>query len=279
MPSGGDSGVDTVYNDRMATIAEQQQSMAQQMFNYWETGSMTPTAATPTTGTAAPAITPAGPDGGSKDVAVGDSAGWLTPAQKASLTNAVANPAVAGAATPAGTTAAPGTISQMELANLETAANYGLVPQQAGLESSEIAAAQEIMPGATSLTKAQNAAALELLPGQTSLTAAQIAEAQKRVGEKSPVATAFYNQALTGEDPNQKAVEARSDVSQAYSSANAELLRNAARYGINPNSGSFQALLNKNAMSKAASLSGATTLAKDTALNTNFSRLTAAMGA
>jgi len=95
---------------------------------------------------------------------------------------------------------------------------------------------------------------------------------------KTEVGKAFYDAALTGVDPNQRANQAQVDATLAFQNAGKDMRQQAALAGVNPNSGRFAGALANNSLDQAKAIGGARTAARTNAETENFSRLTTAMG-
>jgi len=204
---GGSDGdtYDAAYNARMATIAESQQGMAEEYFQFWQDE-----------------------------------------------------------------------YQPMEMEQI--AANRELIPYETALSKEKIQAEQELLPGQVALGKAQTDSALELLPGQTALTQAQIDDTMTGIAEKAPVRTAFFDEALNGVDVESQANKAAAEASHAFMNSNSIMRRNAARMGLNPNSGAFAGFQNTNSLNRAKTVASAKTQARENAENEKFDRLNTAMG-
>ncbi len=96
--------------------------------------------------------------------------------------------------------------------------------------------------------------------------------------QRAPVRKAFYHSALQGFDPEAQANRAAADAAQAFAGSSAAMSRNAARFGVNPNSGRFAAMNNSNAIQRAQQIGHARTQGRLQGEQENFNRLAAAMG-
>ena len=205
---GGSSSGDTYdaeYNARMATIAESQQGMAEDYFNFWET-------------------------------------------------------------------------DYKPMEEEQISANREMIPLETGLQKTQIQAEQDLIPSTTKLGIAQNEASLSLIPGQTELAKATMADEMTAMREKAPVRNAFFKESLKGVDVEGKANKAAADAAHAFAGSTAAMGRDAARMGVNPNSGRFSSMSTMNAMNRAKTIGAAKTTARDNAEKENYARLTNAMG-
>jgi hypothetical protein len=265
---GGDSGdsFDAAYNERMATIAEQQQGMAMEYFDFWKSDYKT-----------------------------------LEQAQiQSNLDEVPFQSALNLENIQAQRDALPGQVAlgqaQNEYGIEEINANSSLLPGQTGLTLEQIAAQRDLLPGQTAYTSEQIAAGRQLLPGQTALTSEQIA-AQRRllpgqtnlselqmsdttagIQERAPVRSAFYKSALDGINVDQRVSDASADVMHSFKGADAINRRNIARTGVNPNSGRYEDLSRRGSLDMAKSVAGAKTQARTLAELEKFGRLQGAMG-
>jgi hypothetical protein len=85
----------------------------------------------------------------------------------------------------------------------------------------------------------QNAAGRYLLPQETQLTAADIQRQQALMPDRQYAAQKFYQEAAEGVNPEEWAARAGIDVGAAYAGSDAALRRDAARMGVDPSSGRF----------------------------------------
>ncbi|MCP3941624.1 MAG: hypothetical protein GY710_09105 [Desulfobacteraceae bacterium] len=157
-------------------------------------------------------------------------------------------------------------------------ANMEMIPLETGLAKEKIQAESDLLPGQVALEKASNESNLALLPGQTDLAKAQITDSLTAIGEKTPVRNAFFKESLQGVDVEGRANKAGADAAQAFAGSHAIMSRDAAKMGVNPNSGKFASMTNTNALNRAKTISGARTQARTGAEQENYGRLTNAMG-
>jgi len=289
MSSGGGGGdsVDREYNARMATIAEKQQAMAEEYFQYWKSG---------------PGHWETRPVGGSGDTATGASSGirsvfdslvpkteqvWVKDPdgvsyQQMEQEQMKSNMELIPKQTKYMSTflnAETGLVPQR--AGLESAflnAETGLVPQRAGLESALLNAETGLVPQRAGLESAFLDAETGLVPQRASLESALIDEQQENIALRKPVTSKFYDEVLKGVDVDERVNLARADVESAYAGAESNARRWASGMGINPASKSYSAGLMSLAKEKAAAKVGATSLARRQAEEENFARLSGAVG-
>ncbi len=142
----------------------------------------------------------------------------------------------------------------------QIASNMKLIPQQTALQSAEIEAATSLIPQQTALQKSQIQTAIGLLP-------------QQAKGKD-----AFYQQAMSGINVNQRADRAQADVAHAFAGTMDAANRQLARRGVGPDSAAYQGQINDNAIERAKAMGGARTSARIGAEQENFSRLHTAFG-
>ena len=160
----------------------------------------------------------------------------------------------------------------------QIAANKELIPGETALSKAQTGSALELLPGQTEFAKAQTSSALSLLPGQTKLMGAQTNDALTAIGERAPIRTEFYKEALDGVNVEDRANKAAADATQAFMNSTDITKRNSARMGINPNSGRFASMMNTDALNRTKAVAGAKTQARTQAEQENFARLNTAMG-
>ncbi len=210
--SGGGDSFDAAYNSRMASIAEEQQGMATEYFNFWQES-----------------------------------------------------------------------YKPMEEAQID--ANMKMIPGETDLAIAKNESALALLPGQTELAGAQNESNLSLIPGQTETAQKQITYAGAKADddlvalkEKAPVRNAFFKESLEGVDVEGQANKAGADAAHSFAGSQAIMGRDAARMGVNPNSGKFASMNNSNALNRAKTISSARTKARTGAEKENYTRLTNAMG-
>ena len=157
--------------------------------------------------------------------------------------------------------------SEMELMSKQIASDYGMIDTRADAERSQLAFQQKQMDAAASL-----------IPLETETAKLGLEDRMKTIKERSPVVSAFYEDAMSGVDVEQRVGEARAGVMQGFANANDQTTRQLSRMGIDPSSGKgLQAFANQG-IAKATALAGAGTFAKTQAEAENFQRKTTAVG-
>ncbi|MBT4876353.1 MAG: hypothetical protein HON48_14245 [Desulfobacula sp.] len=164
----------------------------------------------------------------------------------------------------------------MEQAKIK--ANMDMIPLETAYNTEKMQADRDLLPGQVELGAAQSKSALSLLPGQTDLAMAKNADDLTAIGEKAPVRNAFFKESIDGVNVTDRVNQAGADAAQAFAGSRAVMGRDAARMGINPNSGRFASMTNTNAINRAKSISGARTTARSGAEQEKYARLTNAMG-
>jgi len=135
-----------------------------------------------------------------------------------------------------------------------------------------------LIPGQTALESAKIGAESTLLPQHTALAEKQIGAQSQLLDLKMPVANEYYNQVRKGIDVNDAMGRATADVEQGYAGAAGAWRREAGRMGLDPTSGAYASQRGATLREKAKSLAGAKTGARRYAEDTNFKRLSTAMG-
>ena len=123
----------------------------------------------------------------------------------------------------------------------------------------------EVSKGALEIKKAQNSAKLGLLND----TLPQINEMTK----------SFLTKSAEGVNADVWANRAGTDQSIAASQQNKQLMRNASRLGLNPNSGAFTNAMKDSSLQNAAQVAGARTKAFQSAEDENYKRLASGVSA
>lgn len=249
MSGGGGGGqVDKAYNARMATIAEKQQAMADEYFQYYKSGPghwETQTASGATTGTPA-ASTPA--------VSAGGLSGFNLSDTDALLLNTIGGEGNRGTST--GNTFTTGAASALKSSAPATSQVW--VPDEGGVSYQQ-------------MEQAQMKANMELIPKQTGLQSALLDNTMK-------VLPKYYDEALNGVNVGERVSLAAADVENAYAGADKSLRRSASAMGLNPASARYMSTAKDLYRDKAAARVGATSLARRQAEEENFARLSGAMG-
>lgn len=144
------------------------------------------------------------------------------------------------------------------------------------LEQAQIEANMELLPQQTRLEAARMTAEEQLLPLNTEYQTGLLNSRIQETRNAQPVLSEYYKQALQGVNPDQKVTQARTDVAAAFKDQEQTLRRNAARMGLNPNSNRYAESMGAGGLSQARAAAGAMTQARNTAEDTNFSRLQSA---
>lgn len=292
---GGGDGVegDTEYNARIATIAEQQNAMALEMYNFYKYGTFGSAALTPEqqyagspTAQQYPALV--GQDPASvvnswerettwngyytvtlvKNPYTGD---WEDMNHQQEWVQDIQNqmykedPSIALGGT--GTTGTTGTTG----GTTPLYDSSGNVVSYANMELAQIQANMNLLPNQTALTQEQIASEMAILPVATDYTLAQY-QAQQ------PVMQAFYSSALEGEDRDAWANRYAGDVVTQFGDLKAQTNRDLGRMGFQP--GSAQSLAANRSLSanQALGVAGAMEQGRQYADDINFQRLTTAAG-
>lgn len=183
---GGGDTVDYAYNARMAGIAERQQTLAEEYFDFWRT-------------------------------------------------------------------------DQKELERMQIQANKELIPQQ------------------TELQKAQMESEMNLMGVREGYERSMMEYAQEDLEARKPLARKYYEEAMTGENPEQRAAEARATVSQQIDAGRSTMRREASRMGADVNSARFQRNLKGASHDRAKGVAGAMVAERNAARERNFGRMDSAM--
>ena len=310
---GGGSSYDKEYNRRMASIAESAQGISEDIFYYWQHGTMPPSGSEQ--GAAGDFYDRETNPGLGVNAANGyyldkdgkyvsqDAANKLGPqtlqeygykwVDSSSIKTGTPGSSVSG--TPAGGTtpgADDGIISQMELEQAQRRASNSLIPAQTenetaalGLSTAQANALKELLPDQTAaekstlgLTTAQNTAALGLLPKQTELANAKLDNSIMEAGYQAPVLREYYQKTLEGIDPKESMDAATADVFQAEDATKASRMRDAMAMGIAPGSERWNAMMKEDRNETVGAIADARTRARQTAEETTYSRLTNALG-
>jgi len=228
---GGSSGdtYDEAYNKRRATIAESQQGMAEDYFNFWETT-------------------------------------FKPMEQEQVQANRDLIPYFNFWET---------TFKPMEQEQVQ--ANRDLIPYEKALAKEKAGAERNLIPGQTGLSQEQTEAQRQLLPGQTQVLETAGESTLQGLESMGGLREKYYDEVYNGLDPEAEATKAGTDASQAFSKSNEIMRRNAARSGIDPNSGRFTEMLTSNAIERSRQIGGASSLARFEAEKEQFKRLDSAV--
>jgi len=148
---------------------------------------------------------------------------------------------------------------------------------QAPTEAMQQQAMRDLMPGETDLRREQIASERRMMPLQEELTTAQAQYTIDDLAARKPLARQYYQEAMKGENVGRAAAQAGAGVAQEYDRAMGAQRRDAARAGVDVNSGRFKAGLNSTYLSRARDTAGQKTVARQQARDSNFSRLDSAM--
>ena len=191
------------------------------------------------------------------------------------------------------------TVSEMQLMQKRIEAEYGLLPlysdvEREGLqyqrqkyqtEASMLGIRADTERMGLGLQQRQIAAEESLLGQRTdterSRLEAELAMARDRmktIGERSPVISKLYEEALSGVNAQARVDQARANVQHGFAAAADQTRRDLSRMGIDPNSGRGAAAFRNVDLAKASALAGASTAAQTQAENEKFERLRAAVG-
>ena len=118
----------------------------------------------------------------------------------------------------------------------------------------------------------QNQAGRYLLPQQAQLMAQDIARQSALMPERQFAAHKFYQDANHGVNPEEWAARAGVDVGAAYAGADAALRRDAARMGVDPSSGRFAAAQGGYGLNMAKDLAAARTQGRRAGEDENWQR-------
>lgn len=280
MSSGGGGGgqVDREYNARMATIAEQQQAMAEEYFQYWKSGpghwETRPVGGSGDTATGAPQAST--PQITGKWIVTDDfvNGGKIYTNIETGHTSKKMPADYAGSSSSGIRSAFDSLVPKTEKVWVKD--EGGVSYQQ--MEQEQMKSNMELIPKQTKYMSTFLDAETGLVPQRAGLESALIAEQQENIALRKPVTSKFYDEVLKGVDVDERVNLARADVESAYAGAESNARRWASGMGINPASKSYSAGLMSLAKEKAAAKVGATSLARRQAEEENFARLSGAVG-
>ena len=235
--------VDYGYNDRMATLSEEQQSWARDYYELWQTNFK------PLEAAQARANLDMLPQETELYKKKMDSEGSLLSAETGLRLSQID---AAGGLLPLET----------NLRRSQLEASQSLLPLETALRRDQLETSRNLLPAKAGLYQKQLAAAESVLPAETDLYKTQLAAAKS-----------YTNAATRGVDVNERMAMATADAASAWKDARAQTERAGARMGVNPNSGRFQGLNASMDTQKAAQLAGARTQARVGAEQENFERL------
>lgn len=240
--TGGGGGTTTIepdreYNARMATIAEAQQALSEQLQQYW-----------------AQVTAP-------YETSVTESDSRLLPYSEASdYADYLSKLSTIGDST--------------NLEKAQIASQQYLLPQQTNLESLNLAAQQTALPYQMQNAITKLAADTYLIPQQTNLTSAQVGAQQYLLPSKVNTAKEFFN-ATSPTSTAVQAGRAVSDVNMGYKQAEDTLNRSLNRMGVSGSAatGAMKDL----ATNRALSLAGAANTGRNAAEEENYNKLATGM--
>lgn len=280
MSSGGGGGgqVDREYNARMATIAEQQQAMAEEYFQYWKSGpghwEIQTVGGSGDTATGAPQAST--PQITGKWMVTDDfvNGGKIYTNIETGHTSKSMPADYAGSSSSGIRSAFDSLVPKTEKVWVKD--EGGVSYQQ--MEQEQMKSNMELIPKQTKYMSTFLDAETGLVPQRAGLESALIDEQQENIALRKPVTSKFYDEVLKGVDVDERVNLARADVESAYADAESNARRWASSMGINPASKSYSAGLMSLAKEKAAAKVGATSLARRQAEEENFARLSGAVG-
>lgn len=148
---------------------------------------------------------------------------------------------------------------------------------QMELEQQTAQAGLQLLPQQTALQKAQMEAELGLVPLQAQFQKSLMEYNTEDLEARKPLARKYYEEAMTGISPDQKAAEARAGVAQQLDASRDTMRREAARMGADPNSARFQRNMGNVSVQRARAIGGAMQSERNRAEDVNFARMDAAM--
>ena len=143
--------------------------------------------------------------------------------------------------------------------------------EKMGYDDESIISEYELMQN---MMAAQN----ELLPSETAFKLATYEEGEKLVREKSNLMQDMYKQALAGVDVDKRVSESRAGVEHAFANAQSVTNRELGRMGIDPSSGRGLAMSEGVGMEKAKAMAGSEAGVRREAEDENFKRIVTAAG-
>lgn len=256
---GGSGGVDTAYNDRMATIAESQQAMAEKYFQFWESGPGHWEETTSGVDTSKLVKKTGYRTVGHGDMKEDEQYTYYLDPATGKKYNSL-DEAKAGNTTSRTWITDPGAVSYSDMEQEQIKANMALIPKQTEYQSAYL----DSETG--------------MINKRAGLESAMIEEKMTNIGLRAPVTAKYYDEVTKGIDVNERMNLARADVEDAYAGAESNARRWASGMGINPASKKYGAGLMSLSKEKAAAKVGAVSLARRQAEEENFARLSGAMG-
>lgn len=115
-----------------------------------------------------------------------------------------------------------------------------------------------------------------LIPAQTDLQQSQLNAANALIPSQTATMQNYYNATSQGVNVKDKMAQAQADVVKQLAGQTESMNRDAARAGVNINSGGYAKQANANAINAAQMIAGARTSARTAAEDTNYNRLATA---
>lgn len=122
-------------------------------------------------------------------------------------------------------------------------------------------------------TNALHDANTSLIPAQTEYSANQLGAANALLPAQTKASQAYYDASVAGVNIKDKMAQAQADAVKAITGQESALRRNAARSGVDINSGAFAKQATANALSNASAIAAARTGARTAAEEINYNRL------
>jgi hypothetical protein len=166
--------------------------------------------------------------------------------------------------------------NQAPLEAAQAAAALGLVPLQTQVDTGNLELERNLLPKTGQLAEASLDSQLQLLPGQTALTKARTDSLTSLVPQTTDATSRFLTAATQGVNAEDWAQRAGTDASLQAANKDSQLLRGAARLGLNPASGAFTRARADNATQSALGIAAATTAGRRAGEDENWKRLSSA---
>jgi hypothetical protein len=148
---------------------------------------------------------------------------------------------------------------------------------QSETEKMRNAAERELIPGETALRKDQIDSERRLIRTHEDLYRSKAEYTMDDLEARKPLSRQYYQEAMKGENVERAAAQAGAGVAQEYDRAMGAQRREAARAGVDVNSGRFTSGLNQTYLSRARDMAGQKTLARQNARDRNFAKMDSAM--
>lgn len=165
--------------------------------------------------------------------------------------------------------------TQAPLEAAQTATDLRLQPYQEALQTGQLVGKLNNLEAENALTQETTAAQRYLLPLQTQLTGAKANAIYGLIPGATEAAGKFLSESSKGVNAEEWAGQAGADVQISAQNTDDQLRRNAARMGVNPNSGLFTRASQDAATKTALGKASAMTTARRAAEDENFKRLNA----